>query len=74
MTQDKKDSITLFSTHCPKCLVLDKKLKEKGITFNVITDTDTIIETGFRTVPLLKVGDKIMEFSEAIQWVKTYED
>ena len=74
MTQDKTDSITLFSTHCPKCLILDKKLKEKGITFNVITDMNTIIETGFKTVPLLKVDDKIMEFSEAIQWVRTYED
>lgn len=67
-------NIILYSTHCPKCLILERKLKEKDIEYVVETDTNEIAKTGFRTVPLLSVDGDIKEFSEAINWIRTYED
>lgn len=66
--------IILYSTHCPKCIILERKLKEKGIGYTVETDMNAIEKTGFRTVPLLSVNGEIKEFSEAINWIREYED
>ena len=61
--------VTLFSTDCPKCLVLEKKLKEKNIDFNVSKDIKEIMNYGFLTAPVLKVNNDFMLFSEAVKWV-----
>lgn len=62
-------NIILYSTHCPKCIVLEKKLKEKNIQFNIVSDEDAIIKKGFMTVPMLEVNDNIMNFQEAMRWI-----
>ena len=62
-------NVTLYSTHCPKCIVLEKKLKEKNIQFNIVSDEDAIIKKGFMTVPMLEVNDNIMNFQEAMRWI-----
>lgn len=72
MAQDTSQGTFLFSTHCPKCKVLERKLQEKNIPYTEISDVAEIEKTGFKTVPLLKVDDKILEFSEAIKWVRDY--
>ena len=64
--------VILFSTHCPKCIVLEKKLKAKQIDFDIISDVKEIEKTGFRTVPLLKVDNDILDFMDAIKWVNNY--
>ena len=61
-------NITLYSTHCPRCNVLEKKLKENNIAYNLITDEDEIIKKGFMSVPILEVDGKIMNFSESMRW------
>ena len=32
--------IKLYSTHCPKCIVLEKKLQQKNIPFEEINDVE----------------------------------
>lgn len=61
--------IKLYSTDCPKYKVLKVKLKNKGIEFEEIRDTDLMISKGFTTVPVLEIDNKIYEFTEAIKWV-----
>ena len=61
--------IKLYSTHCPKCIMLENKLKQKKVKYEVETSEDKIRETGFSSVPLLEADGKIMEFTEAIAWV-----
>lgn len=65
--------ITLFSTKCPKCLVLEAKLNQKQIEYEEINDVDEIIKLGYKSAPLLKVDDKIMLFKEALDWVNEQE-
>lgn len=61
--------ITLYSTHCPKCKVLEKKLSDKSLKYNEVTDVNTMAEKGFMQVPMLEVDGKIMNYTEAIKWV-----
>lgn len=60
---------TLYSTGCPKCNVLKKKLDEKNINFNLSDDVEYVKEKGFRSIPILEIDGECMEFSEAIKWV-----
>lgn len=64
--------IKLYSTHCPKCSVIAKKLEQKGIDFELIDDFDIqiLIDKGFRSAPILVVNDEYMEFNKANEWIK----
>ncbi len=64
--------IKLYSTHCPKCRVLETKLKSKNIQYVEVTDVDEMVKKGFQAAPILEVDDKIMKFAEAVQWVNNY--
>ena len=66
--------IKFYSTHCPKCLILEKKLKQKNISYTEINDVNEIRKTGYLAVPLLEVDGKIMEFSEANNWINEQEE
>ena len=61
--------ITLFSTHCPRCVVLEKKLKQKGIDYDEVNDVSIMEEKGFLTAPMLEVDGKIMDFKDANDWI-----
>ena len=63
--------IVLYSTHCPRCTVLEKKLKAKGIQFGIETSVNEMLALGIRQVPVLRVGDKLLNFAEANTWVNS---
>lgn len=62
--------IKLYTIGCPKCLVLERKLKDAGIEYETVNDTDTIISKGITTLPFVEIDDKIMTFEEIINWLK----
>ena len=66
--------ITLFTTGCPKCRVLEKKLTDAGIDFNISNDIQEVIDQGFMTAPILKTDDTYLEFKEAVDWVNAFND
>lgn len=61
--------VTLYTTFCPKCRVLEAKLKQKGIEYKEITDVDIMTEKGFMSVPMLEVDNFVMNFTEANTWI-----
>ncbi len=61
--------ITLYSTHCPRCCIIEKKLKSKGIKFELFDDEDAMLEKGFKEVPKLEVDGVLMDFKEANEWI-----
>lgn len=65
-------NITVYSTDppCPKCKVLEKKLDEAGIKYDVINDTDTLKSIGFEYFPVMKIDNTILNFKQAIDWIK----
>ena len=64
--------VTLYTTHCPRCTVLESKLKAKGIEYEEVTDVSTMLSLGISTVPRLSVEDQpLKDFKEAIDWVNS---
>ena len=61
--------IVLYSTGCPKCGILERKLNEKNISFTKCTDVDVMLALGIMSVPVLSVDGDMMDFSKAVQWV-----
>jgi len=67
--------ITLYTTHCPKCVVLEKKLRQKGIEFIIVEDIIEMEKLGVQFAPALKVDDQpIMNFTNAINWVNAQQE
>lgn len=63
--------IKLYTTGCPKCVVLANKLKEHGVEFEVVTDIALMLKNGFNFMPVLEVDGEMMEFGEAVKWVNS---
>ena len=61
--------ITLYSTGCPMCTVLEKKMKAKKIAYEVCSDTTEMTKMGFNRVPGLKVGDAVFYFEDAVKYI-----
>lgn len=62
--------ITLFSTDCPRCRVLEKKLIAANINFQKSSDIQEVIDQGFMSAPVLKIEDKYLDFKTAVNWIK----
>ena len=63
------EKITLYSTGCPMCTVLEKKMKAKKIAYEVCSDTTEMTKMGFNRVPVLKVGDAVFYFEDAVKYI-----
>ena len=61
--------IVVYSTGCPKCGVLERKLNEKSISYEMCTDVDKMLGLGITSVPVLDVDGKMMDFQEAVKWI-----
>lgn len=67
-------TVVLYSTHCPRCNVLEKKLKQKNISYEEITDVEIMKEKGYLSVPVLEVDGVSMDFKTAINWINSQEE
>jgi len=64
----------LYSTNCPKCKVLEKKLQLKNIDFEVKDskeDIDYLISLGYKSAPMLEVDGTFYKFEDAVKFVGT---
>ncbi len=65
--------VILYSTNCPRCNVLEKKLSQKNIDYKLITDEDIMINKGFMTAPMLEVDNEVYDFKGAVDWLNGLE-
>lgn len=65
-------SVILYSTHCPRCVVLEKKLKGKAIDYIEINDEDEMRRKGYLDLPVLEVDNVAMSFVEANKWINDW--
>lgn len=63
------EDIVLYSTNCPRCKVLEAKLKSKGIEYREVTDVSEMLRKGMASAPSLEVGGKLLDFGKAVQWI-----
>ncbi len=65
--------VVLYSTGCPKCNVLETKLRQLGVDFELVDDADVMVEKGFLSAPMLEVDGVAMDFSGALNWIRARE-
>lgn len=63
--------IVLYSTKCPKCLVLERKMRQQGISFVENNSVQDMLALGFKQAPVLSVDGKAMGFKEANDWINS---
>ena len=64
-------NVTFYTTHCPKCGVLEAKLKEKNVEYTTCEDVDIMQSKGMMSAPGLEVDGRMMTFGDAIKWVNS---
>lgn len=64
--------IVLYSTHCPKCRILETKLKQKNIQYHEVNDVQKMLDMGLKSVPWLCVDGEMMDFGQANKWINEY--
>ena len=62
-------NVIFYSTHCPKCKVIEIKLKQKNINYEEVNDIDIMSEKGFKSVPKLEVDGVVYDFQDAVKWI-----
>ena len=67
-------TVVLYSTHCPKCNVLEKKLKQKNVSYEEVNDIEKMKEKGYLSVPILEVDGVSMDFKSASDWINSQEE
>ena len=63
--------IKLYSTHCPKCKVLEMKFKESGINYEIIANNEDVVNTatilGIGSIPfVIDDNKKWYNFQDAL--------
>lgn len=74
--------LKVYSLGCPKCIVLEMKLKQNSIKYERITDVDAVQNFGkehkIYSLPLLEIIDEednkdsiVLNFTDAIRYINT---
>ena len=66
-------NIILYSSHCPRCKVLEDKLAKKNVSYTLFDDVQKMIELGITSVPIFEADGVKMEFRDANKWINEYE-
>jgi hypothetical protein len=66
------NDIVLYSTKCPKCLVLERKMRQQGISFVENNSVQDMLALGFKQAPILSVDGELMGFKEANDWINGF--
>lgn len=62
-------TVILYTIDCPKCKILERKLKEASIEYETVKDVEVMAELGISSAPVLSVDGKLMQFNEAMKYI-----
>lgn len=61
-------TVTVYTTNCPQCKMLEAMLKSKNIPFSIVYGEEEILKRGFQSAPILEVDGKLMSFKDSVLW------
>lgn len=67
--EEVRAMVALYTIDCPKCKILEKKLTDAGVEFEVCKDVELMTSKGFDFMPVLEVNGNIMNSDAALRWV-----
>lgn len=65
--------VILYSTGCPRCSVLKRKLDEKGIAYSENNNVDEMLAMGITEAPMLQADGVLMDFVTAAKLINEYK-
>ena len=65
-------NIIFYTTGCPKCAILKKKLDTAHIPYELNNNVDEMQALGMTEAPALSVDGNLMSFGESVRWVNEY--
>lgn len=67
--------IKLYTIHCPRCRILEIKLKQSNLEFETIDDEDTVVsvgrEHGIVGAPFMEADGEYLKFEDAVKFVNS---
>ena len=63
--------IKLYTTHCRKCKILESKLIEKQVAFEIEDDEAVLTDLGFDFMPVLEIDGKRLNYMDAVSYVNS---
>lgn len=65
----------VYSTGCPMCKKLLKRLEESNIDYTLCTDEAAMEKKGIDRVPMLETDEgELLDFGQAVQFIKAKEN
>ena len=61
--------VKLYTTHCPKCKILEERLNEKKIKYETVDNIEELQKMNFKSVPNLEIDGKIYNYLESIKYL-----
>lgn len=67
--------IKLYTIHCPRCKILEMKLKQSNLEFETIDDENAVVnaakEHGITGAPFMEVDGEYLKFEDAVKFVNS---
>ena len=67
--------IKLYTIHCPRCKILEMKLKQTNLEFETIDDESTVVNVGrehsITGAPFMEVDGEFLKFEDAVKFVNS---
>ena len=63
--------VILYSTHCPRCEVLEEKLKSKGIEYIEENSVEVMQTKAIMSVPVLEYNGELLDFVNAVKLINS---
>lgn len=63
----------LYTIGCPQCVILEKKLDAKKIKYDICENVGIMENKGIDSVPVLEIDDKLLSYTDAIEYVNNYK-
>lgn len=63
------NKLVLYTTECPRCKILKKKLEQKNLDYGEVSDLDQMLAKGFKSVPVLEVDGKAYSYEDAMNFL-----
>ena len=63
--------VILYATHCPRCEVLEEKLKIKGTEYIEENSVEVMQEKGIMSVPVLEYNGELFDFGKAVKLINS---
>jgi len=68
--------VTLYTIHCPNCKVLERALDKSTIEYEMVDDTDKVVEKGrelhYGHAPFMIVDGELLDFAASMKFVKEH--